>query len=149
MFIFVHKFKKSNSQRNIIYSDYTRLNVTTRHTPWHNDFHKHRFKGTSWLTESQLYASYYTDTKVAGNKTESDKAHNTNIYNFTVIQREWHPLCTLESQPWTKQYNTQEETPGDFCFFLEILIAPINSWLGMSFAALVHTMYYISKWWEK
>lgn len=87
------------------------------HTPWYNDFQKHiqRFP----LTEMPDIV-----LRTAGNKTDSNKAQDTNVYKFMVTQRGGNSLCTFQPQPPTKQNTTRQ--PCDTCFFLYIFNAHIT-----------------------
>lgn len=73
------------------------------HTPWYNDFQKHiqRFP----LTEMPDIV-----LRTASNKTDSNKAQDTNVYKFMVTQRDGNSLCTFQPQPPTKQNKTQHNT---------------------------------------
>lgn len=103
------------------------------HTPGYNNFQKQiqRFP----LTEMPDIV-----LRTAGNKTDSNKARDTNVYNFMVTQRGGHSLRTFRPQPPTKENTAQQ--PCDACFFLNIFNAPVTWTSALQLLLTLHTAQY-------
>lgn len=102
MFIFVHKFKKPYDKRNVICSDETGRTRTATDTPRYNDFQNHKvipWQGAHYLPDIVL--------TTVGNKTNSNKAEDTNVHNFMVKQRDWQFFLYLQASATNKQHNNK------------------------------------------